>query len=252
MPSRRSPARAIDPGLGNEFGAIAENLTWATWPEGRWTEAEEAFRKALDQDPSDAITRAYFALLLLYLGKNEEAEEQTYRAAEQAPDDPLVQGIHGQALNALHRWEEAETALTRARRFEPDAPILLSTLRTIYHLLGEHELAIQMWRDSYRSSGDLEALEALNRGYSAGGYESALRSVAELFVERSKTERVTPWQIGTLYTRAGMYDQALEYLQMAVEEGDPNSPYLSVDAIFDPMRPDPRFQALVDRLGLPG
>lgn len=254
-------ARAIDPDLGQNHAMNAARLTWPEWPAGRWTEAEEAFRNAIRQDPSDATVRVYFALLLLYLGKTDEAEMQTYRAAEQAPDDPLVQGIHGQALNALHRWEEAEAAMTRARRFEPDAPILLSTLRTIYHLMGEHERAIQMWRDSYRSTGDLAALEALNRGYEEGGYYAALRSVAEIFVERRRAARsnedpeddddVRPWQIGTLYTRAGMHEEAIRYLTEAVEEGDPNSPYLSIDAIFDPLRSDRRFQALVDRLGLP-
>jgi eukaryotic-like serine/threonine-protein kinase len=244
-------AGAIDPDMAQDFARTALRLTWPEWPAGRWAEAEAAFRQGLARDPGDAVLRAYFALLLLYLGRDEEAEDQTERAAEQAPDDVLVQGLHGQALNALHRWEDAEAALIRARSFVPDAPILLSTLRTIYHLLGRHELAIQMWRDSYQATGDDEALDALNRGFATGGYEAALASVAALMVERSRTQRVTPWQIGTLYTRAGMPDEALDYLETAVEEGDPNSPYLSTDAIFDDLRSEPRYRALIAKLGLP-
>ncbi len=247
-------AAAIDPALGQDYAAQALRLTWPEWPDGRWGEAEEAFRKALERDPSDAVTRAYFALFLLYQGRTAEGSEETDRAAGQAPDNVLVQGLHGQALNALHRWDEAEAALTRARRFDADAPILLSTLRTVYHLQGEHELAIRMWRDTFAAGSDDESrenLEALNRGYQQGGYSAALRAVAEVYVDRAQTRRVPPWQIGTLYTRAGMPDEALTYLEAAVREGDPNSPYLTVDAIFDPLRSDPRFQALIDRLGLP-
>jgi TolB-like protein/tRNA A-37 threonylcarbamoyl transferase component Bud32 len=244
-------AESLDPELSVNAAETALQLTWPRWREGRWLEAEEAFAEALNRDPSDAVTRAYYALLLLYLGQRDEAERQTEWAAVQAPDEPLVQGLHGQALNALHRSEDAEEALTRARRFEPDAPILLSTLRTTYHLQGREADAVRMWRDSYRASGDEGALAALNRGYEGGGYEAALQAVAELFIERSATQRVTPWQIGTLYTRAGMTDEAIRYLEEAVDEGDPNAPYLSVDAIFDPLRDDSRFQRLVGRLRLP-
>jgi hypothetical protein len=44
---------------------------------------------------------------------------------------------------------------------------------------------------------------------------------------------------------------ALDYLERAIEKRDPNIPYLSVEPIFDYLRDEPRFQALMRRLGLP-
>jgi hypothetical protein len=76
--------------------------------------------------------------------------------------------------------------------------------------------------------------------------------VAELYIARSDTMYIRPIVIGTLYTRAGMKEEALHYLQLAFEERSPGIPYLSIDPIFDFMRDDPRFQAMVDSLGLPG
>ena len=70
-------------------------------------------------------------------------------------------------------------------------------------------------------------------------------------VERSRTTHVTPWQIGTLYTRAGDTEQAIEFLEKAFETRERNMPYLSVDPIFDYMRDDPRFQDLLRRMNLP-
>jgi hypothetical protein len=99
--------------------------------------------------------------------------------------------------------------------------------------------------------GDAEAVEALNRGYEEGGYSAALGSVAELFIERLATGNAVHWQIGTLYTRAGMTEEALHYLELAYEEHDPNMASISVDAIFDVLRDEPRFQVMVDGLGLP-
>jgi tetratricopeptide (TPR) repeat protein len=134
---------------------------------------------------------------------------------------------------------------------DPEAPYVLSTLRTTYHLMGRHEEAMEMWRASYRALGDQEALDALESGYRNGGYATALRAVAELFVERAKTQYVTPWQIATLYTRAGEPEPALDYLERAFQDHDNNMPSIAVDPIFDLIRDQPRFQALVDSLGLP-
>ncbi|MGB6341001.1 MAG: hypothetical protein WBF32_14615, partial [Candidatus Aminicenantaceae bacterium] len=60
-----------------------------------------------------------------------------------------------------------------------------------------------------------------------------------------------PWQIATLYTRAGKNDEALEWLEKAYEERDPNFSYICVDPIFDDLRDDPRFQKLLRHLNLP-
>ncbi len=106
-----------------------------------------------------------------------------------------------------------------------------------------------MWRAS--SARDPEKLEALERGYQEGGYSGALRSMAETLVARSDTMFVTPWQIGTLYTRAGDAELALDYLELAFEAHDSNMPYLSIDPIFDYLRDEPRFRSLIQRLGLP-
>jgi adenylate cyclase len=129
--------------------------------------------------------------------------------------------------------------------------MVLSTLRTTYHLMGREEEAMEMWRSSYRATGDTAALSALESGYAQGGYTTALRAVADLFVARSSTTYVTPWQIATLYTRAGDAEPALDYLELAYKDHDQNMPSIAVDPIFDFIRNRPRFQALVDSLGLP-
>ncbi len=168
------------------------------------------------------------------------------------PFNTLVQGLYAQGMNALHRYGDAEAHLLRVGEREPNAPMVYTTLRTTYHLMGRDEDAMEMWRRSFEADDDQEALDALDRGYSEGGYSKALQSVAELMVARSDTMYIRPIVIGTLYTRAGMKEEALHYLQLAFEERSPGIPYLSIDPIFDFMRDDPRFQAMVDSLGLPG
>ena len=83
------------------------------------------------------------------------------------------------------------------------------------------------------------------------GYLGAMLRVAEMMEKRSRATYVTPWQIGTLYTRAGKKDKALDWLEKAFEAHDANVPYLSVDPLFDDLRSEPRFQDLLRRLNFP-
>jgi serine/threonine-protein kinase len=248
----RDSILALAPVLEVDPAATAIATVWQGWQAARWDEAERLFLQALEEHPSDAATRGYYAQFLSYVGRVEESLREGERASRQAPDDALVQGLWAQILTWVDRLDEAEAALVRARRFNPDAPYLLSMLRTTYHLQDRDSLAIGSWRDSYRVAGDLEAIDALEVGLEEDGYEGALRSVAELFEQRRNDGgRVSEWQVGTLYTRAGEEDKAIEYLTLALDEGDPNSLSIAVDAIFHPMRADSRFQELVDRLQLP-
>lgn len=247
-------AAALDPLLPEVQASIAIRATWGEWD---WDAAEAAFVRALDRDPLDAVTRAYYSLLLLYLGRVDESVAEIERAVETDPYNTLIQGLRAQNLNARRLYGEAEASLQDALARDRGAPFLLSTLRTTYHLMGRYEEALDMWRasftqeGSYAADGDPAAVAALDAGYRRGGYEGALRAVAELFAARAQTEHIAPWRLGTLYTRAGMRAEALTYLEAACDAArDQNCPYLSIDPIFDFLRDDPRFQALVDALGL--
>jgi tetratricopeptide (TPR) repeat protein len=154
-------------------------------------------------------------------------------------------------LMQARRYDDAVAVLLNILKTSPDDAIGLSTLRSVYHMKHMYKEALEIWKASYVAKGDREAVEALERGFAEGGYQGALQRVAETLVERSKTTFVTPWQIGTLYTRAGKNKEALEWLEKAYAAHDPNMPYISVDPIFDNLRDEPEFQDLLNRMKLP-
>ncbi|NJD20873.1 MAG: hypothetical protein FIA95_16515 [Gemmatimonadetes bacterium] len=239
-------ARALDPSLSGVQRDLAGRYVWSEW---NWPAGEEAFLRALADDPTDSQPRSSYAHLLLYLKRDTEALREAEQAARLDPFNTLVQGFYGMTLNFLRRYEEAEAALLPVLARDPQAPIILTTLRTTYHLMGRNDEAMEMWRASYQA--DPEALQALESGFRSEGYSAALRAVADLLVRRSDTTFVRPWLIGTLYLRSGMGEAAIPYLEQAFQEHDPNMPYISVDPIFDIVREDARFRSLMDRLGLP-
>ena len=176
---------------------------------------------------------------------------QIEQAMELDPFNTLFRAIYAWDLIYAHRYDDAIDHLRETLRTAPDDWTALSTLKSAYYLKGMHEEELEIWKRWYAAKGDREAEEALARGYEEGGHSRALSSVAELFIERSRTTFVTPWQIGTLYTRAGKKDKALEWLEKAFEARDGNLIYLSVDPIFDYLRDEPRFQDMLRKMNLP-
>lgn len=237
--------------LDNTLAEVHYMLAWLnTWTDWDWPGAEREFRRAIELNPNDPFSHVYYSHFLNYMGRPKEAALHAERALELDPLNLLVQGIYAMYLMQVRRYDDAVTVLLRILAQEPDNAIALSTLRSAYHMKGMYAEALEIWKSSYAAKGDTEAVEALELGFAEGGYRGALRRVAETLTERSKTRYVTPWQIATLYTRAGMNKEAIDWLEKAFQAHDQNMPYISVDPIFDDLRREPRFRDLLRHMNL--
>jgi len=241
-------ALELDSTLAEGHYVLANIRAWADWD---WEGAETEFRRAIDLNPNFPDPRAYYSHLLNILGRPEEAIAQIERALELDPLNALFQAIYGMDLMYVRRYDDAIALLHDTLKTSPNDLVALSTLRSALHMKHMDKEALEVWKASYAARGDQEAEKALVRGFEAGGYSGALRSVAEMLAARSKTTYVSPWQIGTLFTRAGKNDEALDWLEKAYQAHDQNMSYLGVDPIFDTLRDDPRYQGLLRRMKLP-
>jgi len=225
---------------------IAGFSVWGLWD---FEKGKIEYRKGLEYYPNHTIARIFYAQLLCILNDYEEAARQCDIALNLDPYNNLSKGIIGMNLNFSKRYDKAISISNEIRESDPYNSIALSTLRTSYHLQGDFDSAFDIWKVSYRK--DSAALKVLEEGYQHGGYTEALKSLADLLVNRSQTKFVTSWKICTIYTRAGMKDEALDWMEKAYIAHDPNMPYISTDPIFDYMRDDPRFQGLIKKMGFP-
>jgi TolB-like protein/Tfp pilus assembly protein PilF len=225
------------------------NAAFNSWGLWNWKKAEQEYKKALDQNPNYAIARAYYSQHLCVMKRTEEGLRQNVLAIELDPFNTLYKELYGMDLLFAKKYQEAQQLLENILENEPESRIALTTLRSVYHQQKKYDKAIEIWERTY--PGDQEAVKTLEEGYLEGGYSMALRRLAEMLIVRSSTSFVTPWQIGTIYTRAGMKDEALEWLEKAYEAHDPNMPYINIDPIFDYMRNEPTFIELVDRMDFP-
>jgi adenylate cyclase len=216
-----------------------------------WAGGETEFRRAIELNPNFPDPRAYYSHLLNILKRPEEADAQIKRALELDPLNGLFQAMYAMDLMYARRYDDAIVFLRKTLETSPHDLVALSTLRSAYHMKQMYPEALEIWKRSYAERNDREAEDALDLGFKEAGYQGALQRVAETLIARSRTTYVTPWQIGTLYTRAGKSNEALDWLEKAYEAHDPNSIYLGVDPIFDDLRNAPRFQDLLRRMKFP-
>ena len=242
-----SKALALDSSLAEVHYMVGVRRAWLDW---NWDGAMQSLRKSVELKPNLAEAHAYFSHLLFTLKHPDEAMEHIGEALKLDPFNPLIQSLYAMDLMYVRRYDEVIRLMRKTLETSPVEPIALSTLRSAYHQKKMYDEALEVWRLSYEAKGDREAIQALNRGRAEGGYSRALQSLAEMLIERSKTSYVTPWQVATLYTRAGKKEEALDWFDKAYDAHDPNMPYLSVDPIFDDLRDHPRFQAILKKMGL--
>ena len=224
-----------------------------TWRDWDWESAGQSFEKTLFAVPNHAKANMYYAHYLNIINKRKEVLKYAERAIVLDPFNPLMQGLYGQCLKDYKDYDKAIEVLTEARK-SSDHLIILSTLQSAYHMKKMYKEALGAWIQLYEQLDDSVVVAKLKEHEVSDNYTQALDDVALIFEERYNSGQhgyIRPWSIGTKYTRSGNKEKALHYLEKAFEEQDSNMPYISTDPIFDYMRDDPRFIALIEKMNYP-
>lgn len=226
------------------------NATLSVWVDWDWVNAQNAFETTIRLNPNHSLARAYYSHLMVILGRTDDALKQIEKSIDLDPFNLLTQSLYGMVLNYARNYDKAIEVLTAILNDDHNHPLALSTLRSTYHNQGDFAKAFKIFKQSYREKGDMEAMNTLQNEYEENGYHAALEKIADLMISRSGSQYDTPWQIGTLYSRAGLNQKAIKYLNEAYAIRDSNMPYLGIDPIFDGLRDDPCFIELLDKMKL--
>ena len=241
-------ALELDSTLAEAHYALALIRAWDEWD---WENAETAFQRALELNPSFPDVHAYYSHFLSHMGRIDEALLHIERAIELDPLNALFHSMYGIVLVYQRRYDDSIAAARTGLALQPGQPIARSALQDglIGKGMRDEQLAIQRARIAL----DPERLAAFERGLEEGGYEGAQRGIADVLAARYGKSGKGVYRgcgIAFRYLDAGDYDQAIYWLEKAYEEHDPNLPYIGMP-IWDPLRSDPRFQDLLRRIGLP-
>lgn len=259
MPPREAFPRAIaaaraalelDLELAEAHTSLAYARLMFDWD---WAAAEEEFRRAQRLDPNYPTAAHWHGYLLSALGRHEEAIAQARRAQELDPLSLVINADHGLVLYFARRHEEAIAQFQRTLELDPRFAYARFGLALAYAATGRGEDAVREAEQAVEYSGGSSVNQAA-LGYAlgvAGRGEEARRVLAGL-EERARRSPVQAGAFGLVHLGVGDRDRALDSLRRAYEERSRFVVFLQVWPIYDPLRGDPRFAALVRDVGLPG
>ena len=244
-------ALELDPTLARPHAVLGSNLTEEDW---NFAAGEAEFRKAIALDPDDAASRQWYAEELSQIGRHREALAEIQRAHELDPLSPVITRVMGGTLLDAGQYDRAIGTCKQLVQEDPTYPVGHDCLYFAYWKTHRYAEAIAENKTESRLTGnpdDLEYAEALDQGFRSGGWHGALeRAVAVLEARRTKGY-VSPFMIGRLYADMGRTEEAFAWLNQAFEEHDRLLIGLNVSPGLDNLRSDPRFAALIRRVGLP-
>ena len=220
--------------------------------DGDWSAAGKHFEQALALNPIYSGAHTFYAFYLSSLGRSEEALAVAKRALDLDPASPAVSHSLAVQLYLARRFDQA---IEQAHNtLEMDANFAIS-----YQLLGEVHVSKGQYREgllALEKSSALSRTSAISRalvGYSharLGERSAALRIIEEL-TSASKHSFIPAFLYALVYAGLEDKDQAFGWLEKAYEERFNRLAYLKQDALWDPLRSDPRFIDMLRRLGIP-
>lgn len=212
-----------------------------------WTGAESAFLSALELEPGRAETRRWYAFYLAAAGRSEDALDQSLLAHRLNPLDPWVTLDTGWYYYLARRFPEAIAMCRRALELEPDDPSAGLCVQYSQLMDGRSEDAVRTRLDRLAEAGlsETDLSEArLAAGEGLRGLWNWELATYEGSVTRGGYACLAAHQAATGRTRA-----ALDSLETAFSDRESWIYFLRTDPLFDSIRNEPRFRALLDRIG---
>jgi adenylate cyclase len=255
-----SQAIRIDPEYALAYAGLADVSTmlymWFEKDEKLLERADAATRRALELDPELAEAHAARGHLLSLKKRYEEAEEEFETAMRLDPRLYEAPFFYARSAMMEGKFEKAAQMFERACDVRPDdyqAPLLVTQ---VYRSLGReaevkesNQRGIRLVERHLKLNPDDH--RALVLGASAClqvGDDDRAREWANRALELAPENRTVLYNLGCFYATAGDNNKALECLERAATVGPLSRDYLEHDSDLDPIRAEPRFQALMEKL----
>jgi TolB-like protein len=221
-----------------------------------WARAEEAFLRAIELQPGNPIAHQWYSIMLTAQGRIEEGLREAALAVEYNPRVAGSVGGLGVRLLMARRCGEALPAMADARRLGEGGGLNPFWIFWGYLLCGQPEQALAAAERVLEVSGDsiwFGGLVASNQA-EQGDYDAARETLRHLelrFRDRqAEGEFVDPFVFWYPYAVIGELDSAFRWLHEAVETKSYGTVYTGVAPWSDPLRGDPRFQEVLEEIGL--
>src|SRR3954466_12677900 len=241
-------AIALDESLAEAHASLAWSLFIYDW---RWDEAESEFRRAIELDPRYAPSHQWYAFMLASQGHFEEALIEAHTAQENDPASVSVRRSLGYCYLYARKYDQGRYHLDRAIAMNPTSEESYRIQGMLLTLQKHYGAAERVLREALALAPDYGTTTKATLAYSLalGGDPSLATQFAAELAARQKTEYVSPVDQSVLYMAIGDKEKALDCVERCIDERRGWASYLRVHPVVDSLRGEPRFDALVKRMG---
>jgi TolB-like protein/Flp pilus assembly protein TadD len=243
--ARESAARALSldeslPDAHTSLGFVKMHYDWD------FAGGEKEFRRANELDPGYATAHHWYAYDLVALGRLEDAVAEVRRAQQADPLSVIISRDVGEILMFEGRYDEAIAQCRRTLDMEPGFPLAHEVLAWSYHNQGKEK---EFLEELDKSRGSSEAVPGLL--YALTGRRAEARRVLDHLLKSEPKAYGLDTAVLQLSVWVGEKDRAFAWLDRLFEERNGGLIVMRVEPLWEPIRSDPRFEALARRVGLP-
>jgi len=251
IPQARSAAEqalAIDPQSAEANVSLAFIRSVFDWD---WAGAEPLYRRAIALNPGYARAHHWFGLdHLALVGRLDEAYAEVLAAHHLDPLSQILREGCGYIHMLRREYESALSVYRELADLDPSFYKAYSALGRLFSLMERYEEAIEMFERALVLGGPVPSiLSGLGQTSAQAGRKAEARKYLEKLESMQKTQWVPASCFAIVHLGLGDHNQSLGFLEAACERREMAVTALKVHPMYDPLRSEPRFQRVLQRVG---
>ena len=242
-------ALEMDEGLAGAHSSLGLVKMLYDWD---WSAAKRELKRAIELDPNYATAHLWYSLYLTTMGMNDDSILEGQRAQELDPISPITTWLLGTVFYYARQYDRAIEEYKKALEIDTNNFMTHLLLGMAYIEKGAYnEAIVQLQKGMDISERDGQSsIWRLIISYALSGKIDEMKKLFEELSKGSRQEYFSPYFIAWLYLKFGQKDKAFEWLERAYDEHDQWIIVIKVDPKFDNLHSEPRFTALLKKVGL--
>ncbi len=235
-------ALELDDSLAEAHTTLADTYLYYDWD---FAKADQEFRRAIAANPNYPTAHQWYSECLYSVGRYDEAVAEAKRAQELDPLSPIITASLANALHYARKYDDSIEQSKKALQMDANLPPAHLCLADAYVQKKMYPEAVAEWQELLKLYGANAQASRLEEAYRRAGFQGVLRARADVL------PGADPFEAARNFALMGEKDEALASLQKAFDARSGGMVYLKAEPVFDSMRSDPGFQALIKKMNFP-
>ncbi|MEQ9297885.1 MAG: hypothetical protein RIF33_04945 [Cyclobacteriaceae bacterium] len=216
-----------------------------------WEQARQDFRASIDANPTDLSTRHWYSLWLVTMDKIDEALIQHDTIASMDTNEDYLVG-RGSIYYFDRDNERLKNLMIRTVEKDVSSPWPYDWLGMAYIELEDYDNSLDTYFKAFElSDGLVEVGAGLGHALGLAGEKALAKEMADYYEEMAKSRYLPQMQRAFIHIGIGEHEEAIALLEEAYEEKSWFLIFMAVEPWLDPLRGDPRFKALQEKMNYP-